>query len=91
MSDVLMREPLVRANSIQPAWETAFRNSRWFTRGWTLQELLAPHSVELFSQEEELIGNKITLEGLISEITGINTGTLRGESLSRFDHEQRFA
>src|ERR1700744_5217306 len=23
-------------------WETAFRQSRWFTRGWTLQELLAP-------------------------------------------------
>src|ERR1700733_6351147 len=23
-------------------WEPAFRDSRWFTRGWTLQELLAP-------------------------------------------------
>lgn len=23
-------------------WESAFRASRWFTRGWTLQELLAP-------------------------------------------------
>ncbi|PTD07628.1 Vegetative incompatibility protein HET-E-1 [Fusarium culmorum] len=26
-------------------WESAFRRSRWFTRGWTLQELLAPQSV----------------------------------------------
>jgi hypothetical protein len=26
-------------------WESDFRKSRWFTRGWTLQELLAPASV----------------------------------------------
>jgi hypothetical protein len=30
-------------------WEPAFRSSRWFTRGWTLQELLAPSIVEFFS------------------------------------------
>ena len=29
-------------------WELAFRKSRWFTRGWTLQELLAPPSIEFF-------------------------------------------
>jgi hypothetical protein len=29
-------------------WEESFRNSRWFTRGWTLQELIAPPSVEFF-------------------------------------------
>ncbi|RYP70100.1 hypothetical protein DL769_005077 [Monosporascus sp. CRB-8-3] len=32
-------------------WEPAFRESRWFSRGWTLQELLAPRSVEFFSRE----------------------------------------
>jgi hypothetical protein len=26
-------------------WESDFRKSKWFTRGWTLQELLAPSSV----------------------------------------------
>jgi hypothetical protein len=29
--------------------ESAFRASRWFKRGWTLQELLAPRLVEFFS------------------------------------------
>ncbi|KAL9569217.1 hypothetical protein ACKAV7_006803 [Fusarium commune] len=29
-------------------WMAAFRNSRWFTRDWTLQELIAPESVEFF-------------------------------------------
>jgi hypothetical protein len=43
-------------------WERAFRNSRWFTRGWTLQELLAPVAVEFFSREGRLLGNRSTLE-----------------------------
>lgn len=32
------------------AWESSFRKSKWFTRGWTLQELLAPASVEFFTK-----------------------------------------
>src|SRR5436309_291670 len=52
-------------------WESSFRSSRWFTRGWTLQELLAPAVVEFFSQEEELLGDKKLLKGLIHEITDI--------------------
>src|SRR5438045_3918289 len=34
----------------QITWESAFQESRWFTRGWTLQELIAPPSVEFFSK-----------------------------------------
>ena len=34
--------------SSEPIWESDFRRSQWFTRGWTLQELLAPRSVEFF-------------------------------------------
>jgi hypothetical protein len=36
----------------------AFLESRWFTRGWTLQELLAPACVEFFSIEGDLLGDK---------------------------------
>ncbi|KAH8757105.1 hypothetical protein BGZ57DRAFT_716472, partial [Hyaloscypha finlandica] len=32
------------------AWELA-EASKWFTRGWMLQELLAPVSVEFFTKE----------------------------------------
>src|SRR6266480_4020995 len=39
-------------------WKTAFKKSRWFTRGWTLQELIAPVSVEFFSVEGERLGDK---------------------------------
>ena len=39
--------------STQLQWQSAFVRSRWFTRGWTLQELLAPRSVEFFSRDGE--------------------------------------
>ncbi|KAH7356435.1 hypothetical protein BKA65DRAFT_604320 [Rhexocercosporidium sp. MPI-PUGE-AT-0058] len=35
----------------QRAWGEAFRKSHWFTRGWTLQELIAPRLVDFFSSE----------------------------------------
>ncbi|KAL9062649.1 MAG: hypothetical protein Q9157_008738 [Trypethelium eluteriae] len=59
------------------AWEVAFRRSRWFTRGWTLQELIAPTVVEFFSSEGEGLGNKLTLESTIHDVTGIPTNVLR--------------
>jgi hypothetical protein len=39
-------------------WAATFRESRWFTRGWTLQELIAPRLVDFFSLEGERLGNK---------------------------------
>jgi hypothetical protein len=71
-------------------WEPAFRASRWFTRGWTLQELLAPESVEFFSQEGRQLGDKRTLEQQIHGITGITVQALQGSSLSSFGVEERF-
>lgn len=37
----------------------SFQDSRWFTRGWTLQELLTPQSVDFFSFEGDPIGDKV--------------------------------
>ena len=38
--------------------ESAFSNSRWFKRGWILQELIAPSSVQFFSRTSELLRSK---------------------------------
>ena len=51
--------------------ESASRKSRWFTRGWTLQELIALTSVEFFCRESKRIDNKSSLEQQIYEISGI--------------------
>ncbi|KAF5984577.1 vegetative incompatibility protein het-E-1 [Fusarium bulbicola] len=70
-------------------WEEAFRNSRWFTRGWTLQELLAPKSVEFFSREGLRLGDKSSLESLIFKITTIPVIALQGHNLMSFSVEER--
>lgn len=46
--------------------------SNWFTRGWTLQELLAPSTVVFFDKDWIDIGTKASLEERISQITGID-------------------
>ena len=45
--------------------------SRWFTRGWALQELIAPGNVHFYDQSWGLIGTKDVLGQQISLITGI--------------------
>lgn len=46
-------------------------SSRWFTRGWTLQELLAPRLMDFFNGEWEVIDTRSNLAPAISRITGI--------------------
>ena len=55
---------------------SAFRHSRWFTRGWTLQELIAPQVVIFLAREWEIIGTKESLADLIEDITGIHRDVL---------------
>jgi hypothetical protein len=61
----------IRNDTLEGDVESAFRQSRWFDRGWTLQELLAPHSVEFFSKNGARLGDKESLKRTIHEVTGI--------------------
>jgi hypothetical protein len=51
---------------------SAFRLSKWFTRGWTLQELLAPRYLDFFDKSWSWIGSKPSLDDLIRDMTGID-------------------
>jgi hypothetical protein len=73
-------------------WDLAFRSSRWFTRGWTLQELLAPQEVEFYSQQHQRLGDKYSLRQQIHEITAIPVAVLQGEELlSQFSINDRMS
>jgi hypothetical protein len=65
--------------------------SRWFERGWTLQELIAPKSGEFFSKDYELLGDKESLERYICEITRIPSNALRGSPLPTFSVAERMS
>jgi hypothetical protein len=72
-------------------WVASFKRSRWFTRGWTLQELLAPTLVDFFSLEGERLGSKLTLQDLIHDITGIPSAALEGAPLETFSRGERMS
>ncbi|KAI7081867.1 hypothetical protein KC356_g8821 [Hortaea werneckii] len=72
-------------------WRSQFRNCRWLTRGWTLQELLAPRVVEFYDQTGTLLGDKTSLENDICEVTGIPAAALQGRPLTSYSIEERLA
>lgn len=59
--------------------ESPLRRSRWFTRGWTLQELIAPSELIFYSSEWTKIGTRDQLGILVSVITGIKSHYLMRE------------
>ena len=48
-----------------------FQSSRWFMRGWTLQELLAPSSLRFYNSDWRSLGTKVELCAVIEKITNI--------------------
>jgi hypothetical protein len=81
----------VGSDTLEGDGESEFKQSRWFNRGWTLQELLAPHSVEFFSKDGARLGDKESLKHTIHEVTGIPIEALSGSDLSEFDVAERFS
>ncbi|KAH9927920.1 HET-domain-containing protein [Epithele typhae] len=57
-------------------WLYDFIRARWHSRGWTLQELLAPALVVFFSADWEVIGTKDELANILSVITAIPSSVL---------------
>ncbi|KAJ4196038.1 hypothetical protein NW767_009496 [Fusarium falciforme] len=55
--------------------------SQWFTRGWTLQELIAPRAVHFYSQQWVYLGSRNAAAEAIQLATGISTGALLGQDL----------
>jgi Heterokaryon incompatibility protein (HET) len=88
---VYLSDISVRTQDGQPyvEWESTFRNSRWFTRGWTLQELLAPKIAEFYSRDHVRLGDKKSLEQQIHKTTGIAIEALQGRYLGDFSVDER--
>lgn len=66
------------------AIETQFVQSSWFTRCWTLQELLAPQAVEFYDKDWMNIGTRLTLCEEIAEASGIHLSVFT----TRFEPEE---
>ncbi|KIM59630.1 hypothetical protein SCLCIDRAFT_125796, partial [Scleroderma citrinum Foug A] len=51
--------------------DSSFPVAQWFSRGWTLQEMIAPSDVQFFNKDWRAIGDKRTLAGTLKVITGV--------------------
>ncbi|KAF5970682.1 hypothetical protein FBULB1_9598 [Fusarium bulbicola] len=71
--------------------DSAFRNARWFTRGWTLQELIAPPNLRFFSSNWTMIATSAELAPSITEITGIPWSRLLKGRLSKSHPLRRYS
>ncbi|PIL23332.1 hypothetical protein GSI_14643 [Ganoderma sinense ZZ0214-1] len=72
--------------------DSCFRECRWFTRGWTLQELIAPTDVVFLSKTWTSIGTKRSLATLVAEITNVSyNALLHIEPLEEFSVAQRLS
>jgi hypothetical protein len=89
LSDVTTEICPITSDSLCSSCEAAFRESKWFKRGWTLQELLAPCSVRFFSKEEKELGNRLSLEAQIHETTHIPVAALQGLPMDEFVIKER--
>lgn len=70
---------------------TSLAKSRWFTRGWTLQELIAPHTVLFYSRCWHEIGTKSSLRTIIVKTARIHDKALSGAALENFSIAQKMS
>ncbi|KAK1622926.1 heterokaryon incompatibility protein-domain-containing protein [Colletotrichum phormii] len=67
--------------------QKTFLGSRWFTRGWTLQELVAPEKVDFYASNWSFLGTRVDLADVIHKHTMIDKEALElkgAQKLSNF-------
>jgi hypothetical protein len=71
---------------------SVLQKCRWWTRGWTLQELVAPTNLVFVDESWKFIGSKADLAVMIESITGISRWVLDGQtSLSSISLAKRMS
>jgi hypothetical protein len=92
LSDVLVNiQSLPQHGNILNTAEKDIAESRWFTRGWTLQEFIAPSRLEFFSAAWIPLGEKSSMLPLLERVSGVHADALQGVSLNRFSIAERMS
>ncbi|KAI0546732.1 heterokaryon incompatibility protein-domain-containing protein [Xylaria curta] len=78
-------------NDVEDDIESNLAGCRWVTRGWTLQELIAPREVVFYSSSWHALGTRSRLSSHIATVTGINEPFLTGRSLEHATIAQRMS
>jgi hypothetical protein len=78
---------------LNPTGDTAVvrETPEWFTRGWTLQELLAPKKLLLFDQDWNCIGARENCSKVIAAFTRIPSDALCGKDIECYSYAERLS
>jgi hypothetical protein len=76
---------------LQKALNRLLGGNRWSTRGWTLQELVAPKSAWFFSQQGKYLGSKEELLLTVGRIARTPAQALKRSDLLRSGKEHHLA
>lgn len=60
------------SNALPDISSEDFRASRWFTRGWTLQQLIAPKEVHFYAHDWQYLCSRSENKKLLEDITGVD-------------------
>lgn len=82
LSDVSCERRPQPGSSTYLPFKQSFTRSQWFKRGWTLQELLAPYSVQFFDRDWNRIGAKDELLDEIAEASKIEKCYLTRDNIT---------
>lgn len=69
-------EPAPPERLLEGALEASIRHCRWFTRSWTLQELIAPRHIKFYGRGWRFCFTKETASAALARITGIGVDIL---------------
>ncbi|KAI0873284.1 heterokaryon incompatibility protein-domain-containing protein [Hypoxylon argillaceum] len=69
----------------------SFRHSRYWTRGWTLQELIAPHTLIFFTSGWTRIGTRLDVRRVVAEATSIPMAVLRFRNMRDYSVSQKMS
>ncbi|OBZ69801.1 hypothetical protein A0H81_10547 [Grifola frondosa] len=71
-------DEFVEDGSESERWLAMFKDSRWFTRGWTLQELIAPRESVFLAQNWSEVGTRKDMVHVIEEASRVHCNVLLG-------------
>ena len=93
LADVEVDAPTATESEHSASGNTSngIRNSRWFTRGWTLQELLAPKEMHFYDKNWNFIGTRQDFREEVLAATGIPPSFLNGAPLSEASIAQKMS
>ncbi|KAF2963944.1 hypothetical protein GQX73_g9620 [Xylaria multiplex] len=78
-------------NATEEEIKSSLENSRWVSRGWTLQELIAPSHVVFYSKDWKNCGTRSELSTTLEAITRIDEPYLNGRPLEHASVAQRMS